>query len=147
MAPSLFWYCLFQVRHLLLAKAPSPAVCGQVPEIAGAEKIIEYLRKKMSPTVEINGKIAKVILAGQFDFNSHREFRQACESVIGNANVSEVQIDFQKVTYLDSSALGMLLLVKEKVNAVNKSLALVNCKDSVRQVLEIACFGKIFSIR
>lgn len=101
----------------------------------------------MSPTVEINGKIAKVILAGQFDFNSHREFRQACESVIGNANVSEVQIDFQKVTYLDSSALGMLLLVKEKVNAVNKSLALVNCKDSVRQVLEIACFGKILSIR
>lgn len=101
----------------------------------------------MSPTIEINGKVGKVILAGQFDFNSHREFRQACESVIGNPNVGEVQIDFQKVTYLDSSALGMLLLVKEKVNAVNKALALVNCKDSVKQVLEIACFGKIFSIR
>lgn len=101
----------------------------------------------MSPIVEIEGKVARVVLAGQFDFNSHREFRQACETVIGNPNVSEIQIDFQKVTYLDSSALGMLLLVKEKVNTANKSLALVNCKDTVRQVLEIACFGKIFTIR
>ncbi|WP_137936352.1 STAS domain-containing protein [Chitinivorax sp. B] len=101
----------------------------------------------MSPKVEYEGKVAKVILAGQFDFNSHRDFRQCCETVIANPEVNEVQIDFQRVTYLDSSALGMLLLVKEKVNAANKSLALVNCKDTVRQVLEIACFGKIFTIR
>ncbi len=54
---------------------------------------------------------------------------------------------FQQVVYLDSSALGMLLLLKEKVNSAHKSLALINCHDSVRQVLEIACFGKIFTIR
>jgi HptB-dependent secretion and biofilm anti anti-sigma factor len=101
----------------------------------------------MTPTIQIEGNIGKIVLAGQFDFNSHREFRNACESVIANSEVREILIDFKQVTYLDSSALGMLLLLKEKVAAANKSLALVNCQNTVKQVLEIACFGKIFTIR
>lgn len=101
----------------------------------------------MTPTIHIEGNIGKIILSGQFDFNSHREFRNACETVISNEEVKEILIDFKQVTYLDSSALGMLLLLKEKVSAANKSLALVNCQNTVKQVLEIACFGKIFTIR
>lgn len=101
----------------------------------------------MTPTIQVEGNIGKIILSGQFDFNSHREFRNACETVIGNEEVKEILIDFKQVTYLDSSALGMLLLLKEKVSAANKSLALINCQNTVKQVLEIACFGKIFTIR
>ncbi len=101
----------------------------------------------MLPSVEIQGEVGRVILTGQFDFSSHREFRHVCETLTANPNVRELLIDFQNVVYLDSSALGMLLLLKEKVGAANKSLALINCRDAVRQVLEIACFGKIFTIR
>ncbi|MDK2123800.1 STAS domain-containing protein [Parachitinimonas caeni] len=101
----------------------------------------------MHPTVEIDGTIGRLVLNGQFDFNAHRDFRQACEEVLAAEAVREVHVDFQNVSYLDSSALGMLLLLKEKVAAASKTLALVNCRDSVRQVLEIACFGKIFTIR
>ena len=101
----------------------------------------------MTPTIQLEGNIGRIVLSGQFDFNSHREFRNACETVIGNPEVKEILIDFKQVTYLDSSALGMLLLLKEKVGAANKSLALINCQNTVKQVLEIACFGKIFTIR
>ncbi|MBE9610187.1 STAS domain-containing protein [Chitinilyticum piscinae] len=101
----------------------------------------------MTPTVQIEGSTGRVILSGQFDFSAHREFRQVCESLIANPEVREVLVDFQNVNYLDSSALGMLLLLKEKIGSANKTLALVNCRDAVKQVLEIACFGKIFTIR
>ncbi|WP_148716215.1 STAS domain-containing protein [Chitinolyticbacter meiyuanensis] len=101
----------------------------------------------MTPTVEIEGDVGRVVLSGQFDFSAHREFRQVCETLIADPSVKEVLVDFQNVNYLDSSALGMLLLLKEKIGVANKSLALVNCRDTVKQVLEIACFGKIFTIR
>ena len=101
----------------------------------------------MLPTVEIEGEVGRVVLTGKFDFSSHREFRQVCESLVGNPAVKELLVDFQNVVYLDSSALGMLLLLKEKISTAGKTLALVNCRDAVRQVLEIACFGKIFTIR
>jgi HptB-dependent secretion and biofilm anti anti-sigma factor len=101
----------------------------------------------MTPTVQIEGDVGRVVLSGQFDFSAHREFRQACETLISNPSIKEVLVDFQNVNYLDSSALGMLLLLKEKISAASKSLALVNCRESVKQVLDIACFGKIFIIR
>ncbi|MCX7207211.1 MAG: STAS domain-containing protein [Proteobacteria bacterium] len=101
----------------------------------------------MTPTVQIEGDVGRVVLSGQFDFSAHREFRQVCETLISNPSIKEVLVDFQNVNYLDSSALGMLLLLKEKIGAASKSLALVNCRESVKQVLDIACFGKIFVIR
>ena len=60
--------------------------------------------------------------------------------------MSELEIDLGEVDYLDSSALGMLLMLREKAQAANKKIVLSNCKGSVRQVLEIANFGKLFTI-
>jgi len=40
----------------------------------------------------------------------------------------------------------MLLLLKEHADAIGKRVALSNCSGSVRQVLDTANFGKVFSI-
>ncbi|WP_247646368.1 STAS domain-containing protein [Deefgea sp. CFH1-16] len=96
----------------------------------------------MTPTVQIEGNVGRVILSGQFDFSAHREFRQVCESLIANAEIKEVLVDFQNVNYLDSSALGMLLLLKEKISAASKSLALVNCRDTVSRYLKLHALVK-----
>lgn len=91
--------------------------------------------------------LVKIHLAGRFDFNSHRQFREAFEKAIITPNVNSLEIDLGSVEYLDSSALGMLLLVKEKAANANKSVALTNCRGVVQQVLEVANFSKLFTIR
>ncbi|MFN4237407.1 MAG: STAS domain-containing protein [Vogesella sp.] len=101
----------------------------------------------MKPIVKIEGKTGVVLLIGQFDFNVHKDFRAASQELLENAEITHIDVDFDQVPYLDSSALGMLLLLKERAGAAGKELALVNCKDTVRQVLEIACFTKLFTIR
>lgn len=90
---------------------------------------------------------ATISLAGRFDFNSHRQFREAYESALNDPAIKSMEIDLGSVDYLDSSALGMLLLVKEKATNANKSLALANCRGVVQQVLEVANFNKLFTIR
>ncbi len=59
----------------------------------------------------------------------------------------EIAINFKQVDYLDSSALGMLLLLREKSEAAGKSVSLIGLQGMVKQVLEIANFGKLFSIQ
>jgi anti-anti-sigma factor len=86
-------------------------------------------------------------LNGRFDFNSHREFRDGYDSLLRDGTVKELELDLANVSYLDSSALGMLLLFKERAAAVNKSIVLVNCRGIVAQVLEVANFNKLFTIR
>ena len=90
---------------------------------------------------------AVVQLQGRFDFNTHREFRDITESAINGEGVQEIHVDLGLVDYLDSSALGMLLMLRDRARNANKTVALVNCKGSVRQVLDIANFGKLFSIK
>jgi anti-anti-sigma factor len=101
----------------------------------------------MKPVVKIEGSIGRLILVGQFDFNMHKDFRQASQELLDTAQVSEIVVDFDQVPFLDSSALGMLLLLKERASLQKKTLSLVNCHDTVQQVLEIACFNKMFNIQ
>ncbi len=89
---------------------------------------------------------AVIRLQGRFDFNAHREFREASEQALREQNAREVRIDLADVEYLDSSALGMLLMVRDKAKAANKAVTLANCRGPVKQVLDIANFGKLFTI-
>jgi anti-anti-sigma factor len=66
---------------------------------------------------------------------------------LGASDVRQLEIDMGGVEYLDSSALGMLLILKERASATNKTVAITNCKGAVKQVLEIANFTKLFPIK
>lgn len=90
---------------------------------------------------------AKISLNGRFDFNSHQEFRSGYEEAVRSDGVNEVEVDLGGVDYMDSSALGMLLLLKEKATMVNKKVVLENCRGTVLQILEIANFQKLFTIK
>lgn len=100
----------------------------------------------MQVSVTKNFGCAEVKLSGRFDFNAHRDFRAGYEPLFADAEVKSVNIDLGSVEYLDSSALGMLLMLRDKASAANKALALTNVHGPVQQVLEIANFGKLFRI-
>ncbi|MGB9495440.1 MAG: STAS domain-containing protein [Azonexus sp.] len=101
---------------------------------------------KMQVTVTKAGNVAILKLAGRFDFNSHREFRAAIESLEGDGNLRAVTIDFSGVEYLDSSALGMLLMLRDNMIAAKKEVTFSGVHGNVKQVLDIANFGKLFHI-
>ena len=101
----------------------------------------------MQIATEISGSRAVLNLNGRFDFHSHRDFRSAYEKVMEGAGVRDIEINFRQVDYLDSSALGMLLLLREKAEVAGKNVALVGLQGMVKQVLEIANFGKLFTVR
>ena len=48
------------------------------------------------------------------------------------------------VEYLDSSALGMLLLLKDYADARGVSMVLANCRGIVKEILDVASFGLMF---
>lgn len=96
---------------------------------------------------ECEGARGRLSLQGRFDFHSHRDFRSAYETMFENSAVRELEIDFGQVDYLDSSALGMLLLLKEKSESSGRAVVLSGLQGTVKQVLDIANFGKLFNIR
>ena len=90
--------------------------------------------------------ISVIFLNGRFVFDSHKDFRKATEQVLERSGTRVIQLDMGQVDYLDSSALGMLLMLKKKVETSGRTIQIKNLKGMARQVLEIANFHKIFTI-
>lgn len=80
---------------------------------------------------------------GRFDFSVQAEFRQAYESVEPSM---QFIIDFRDADYIDSSALGMLLLARDYAGGDNGKIEIINCGAEIKNILEISNFQKLFKI-
>lgn len=101
----------------------------------------------MNIDTQVEGSRARLVLNGRFDFNSHVAFNQSTDLVLNDAGVNELELDFEQVKYIDSSAMGMLLLLKERAKCAAKSITLLNCKGAVAQVLDLSNFHRLFNIK
>ncbi len=100
----------------------------------------------MSINANVTGNTATINITGRFDFNVQREFKEAYDPQLTNAAVGAIEVNLAGVDYLDSSALGMLLMLRERSNAAGKSLKLCKPTAGVEQILKIANFAKLFTI-
>ncbi|GAA6204411.1 STAS domain-containing protein [Thalassotalea sp. SU-HH00458] len=85
-----------------------------------------------------------ITIEDSFDFSSHQQFRNAYSeyNIVG----SKVVVDLSKTTYMDSSALGMLLLLKDHVEALTGKLIIFKPNATVLKILEIAQFHRLMNI-
>jgi len=83
-------------------------------------------------------------ISGRFDFGIHQDFRKATEQI--STTVTNILVDMGKVDYLDSSALGMLLVLRDKVNGKKSAVRISKAKPEVKKILEIANFDKLFTL-
>lgn len=98
-------------------------------------------------TIQMNPEqhVAVVEIRGRFDFNLHKEFRAVYKD--GMERDVKYLVDMRHVDYIDSSALGMLLLLREQAAAHGATVAIVNCGPEIRKVLVIAQFERLFEIK
>lgn len=80
---------------------------------------------------------------GRFDFGKHQEFRDAYERQENKPD--SVVVDLKEATYLDSSALGMLLL-RDHAGGDDSDVRVVHANSDVRKILAISNFEKLFDI-
>ena len=81
-------------------------------------------------------------LGTRFDFDCHQSFRRAYESAPGP--FLEYIVDLASTDYVDSAALGMLLVLRDR--AGNAKVRVINSRPAVRKVLQIANFATLFDI-
>ena len=94
-----------------------------------------------------SGIVATLNMNGRFDFSAHRAFKDAYEPLLQEKDHKTLDINLAEVTYMDSSALGMLLLLHERAQVDGKEIVLSRVNSTVLQILDIANFRKLFTIR
>ena len=95
-------------------------------------------------TVSDNGKKVTIAVSGKFDFQLYDEFRSSYVDTQG-AGV-QYEVNLSGTDYLDSSALGMLLLLREHAGGEGSKIDITNASADVKKILDVANFGKLFEI-
>jgi len=93
-------------------------------------------------SIDHENKTLTILVSGQFNFADHPEFRASYDDIKGQAYTAIV--DLRNAESMDSAALGMLLLLDEAFPGMPAKI--INANDFIKQVLDIAHFGKKFEI-
>ncbi len=94
---------------------------------------------RMSP----DGSELTIQVSGRFDFSVHQEFRKAYEAGVKPKRFS---VDMQNASYLDSSALGMLLLLRDYGGGDGANIQIINCNEDIKSILTVSNFDQLFTI-
>ncbi len=81
---------------------------------------------------------------GRFDFSCHHSFMAGYKGY--PKGEKKFVIDLSETEYMDSSAMGMLLQLREHSVKDEGNVTLINANESVLEILKIANFDKLFNV-
>lgn len=91
-----------------------------------------------------DGSLLTITVQGRFDFSALQGFRSAYEKV--QPRPGKFIIDLKDSEYLDSSALGMLLALRDYSGGENADISVINCNPDVKKILVITKLDELFTV-
>jgi anti-anti-sigma factor len=93
----------------------------------------------MSPVVKV------VQPSGILDGTKAGQFRQEISNLV-ESNVDIILIDFQDVTFMDSSGLGALVLALKTVRAAGSKLFVCSVNEQIKMLFELTSMDRVFEM-
>ncbi|MDH5377483.1 MAG: STAS domain-containing protein [Gammaproteobacteria bacterium] len=100
----------------------------------------------INTNIQEDRNVVNITIAGIFDFDLHDEFRKAV-GISRDYSHFKFVVDMGAVQDMDSSALGMLLLLRESVQGDPTRIELVKCQPDIKEMLLMANFDDMFTIK
>lgn len=91
-----------------------------------------------------DGEELTIRVTGRFDFSSLQIFRNAYENVENLPK--KYTVDLKESDYLDSSALGMLLALRDFAGGDAANITITNCNPDVKKILLITKLDELFDV-
>ncbi len=82
---------------------------------------------------------------GILDGTRADEFRQEIDVALNNG-VDTLLIDLKDVTFVDSSGLGILVVILKKVRAADKRMYICSISDQVQMLFELTSMDRVFDV-
>lgn len=95
-------------------------------------------------TVSADGSELTIKVQGRFDFSSLQQFRNAYEKV--NPKPKSFVVDLTESEYLDSSALGMLLALRDYAGGDESNIRVIGANPDVKKILVITKLDELFKV-
>ena len=89
-----------------------------------------------------DGQELTISIVGRFDNAVQTEFKDSYQ----NVTVARYIVDFTDTDFIDSSALGMLMMMREHLGGEAADITLKNCSQDIKVILSVSNFQNLFTI-
>ena len=93
-----------------------------------------------------NGEVLTISIVGRFDASSLEQFRRSFE-IVEATDIRRYRVDLAETVHLDSSALGMLLVLRDHAGGDRADITIMNCSPEVKKIFTISSFEQLFTIQ
>lgn len=91
------------------------------------------------------GNVSIIDLTGSLDIYTSTDFKSFIEKNINSEN-NNVVINIEKLSYIDSSGIGMLIKELNYVQTLNGEFKIANMKSQIEKVFKVAGLTTYFQI-
>jgi len=99
----------------------------------------------VSQNVSFDGKSVQIKIWERFDYKVSKDFRDAYCHIPGREGIT-YHVDLSDVDFIDSSALGMLLMLREHANCRGGVVVIERPSETIDKILRVANFERLFVI-
>jgi anti-anti-sigma factor len=98
----------------------------------------------LTTTMSPDGRELTISIPSRLDFGLHAEFCAAFSK--GKKAETRYTLDFAATQYLDSSGIGMLLILREHAGGDKATITIRNCRPAIVKILTAVNFQRLFRI-
>ena len=98
----------------------------------------------LSTKISEDGKVFTISMSGRLDITAYKDLTESYKDKL--ESVSKWILDMAEVEYVDSSALGMLLMLREHAGGENADINIVNLNSNLKKIFTTANFHKLFNM-
>ena len=103
------------------------------------EKLVEVLLKT-------SGKTLITSVAGDIDHHNAAQIKEKIDKVIERDNIKNIVFDFSKVSFMDSSGIGMIIGRYKLIERRSGKTAICAMNKDIKRIFDISGLGKIIKV-
>jgi anti-sigma B factor antagonist len=99
-----------------------------------------------SEPIDADGGVVAVAVSGEIDLFTAPELKAAIADAVDGGS-TRIVVDLTQTTFLDSTALGVLIGAVKRLRSSEGALSIVNTDATIAKTFEITGLDQIFTIR
>ncbi|MBR3661007.1 MAG: STAS domain-containing protein [Bacilli bacterium] len=91
-----------------------------------------------------DGNSLLINLEGRLDTNTFQDLEKVTDNIDG---IKKLTFDFEKLDYISSAGLRVLLTCQKKMNNISGTMIIKNVKEEIQEVFDMTGFSDILTIK
>ena len=92
----------------------------------------------MGIKIEMNRDTAVAMVSGEIDHHSASKIRETIDNFVRSNNLKELILDFSKVSFMDSSGIGLILGRFKLSRSLGVNFRVINIPEKMRRIINLS---------